>query len=481
MLPLRKVSPGRVALTSYYSKLFVERSERKSNNYPNWLINQVRNIGLNVDDKRIVDVKLSNVFYSDLTLPRGYSTLATTFSSFKAGDYQFVLDYKRRPTADDESLRAALESDKGSVCVGSVANTKDYLVMNADSLMLQVNASGKVVKELGTLEDVIGLSNADRPLEYAEIGIMGKSIPLGLVLAKLMGFGTLLATLKVKHRRVKSGESLKLDENEYAIRFADQTIVVERGNAKADMILNGFNRYHRDIKRYGIFQFDKAEVYDVIMERNDLGPRYAREIEMLNQLWVDHITREILTDMKEPTNLIGLLMRSVELLTTDWHPDVMDMNFMRDCGYERMAGNLYTELCKSIRAYKARPLSKQSSVELNPQAVWQQLLQDPAVSLIEQSNPIHNLKEKEVVIFGGIGGRSARTMVAPNRRFHRSNMGVVSEATVDNSDVATTTTLVADPNYLTVRGISRRVEKSDGPAKLVSTSMLLGAGLDRDD
>ncbi len=67
-------------------------------------------------------------------------------------------------------------------------------------------------------------------------------------------------------------------------------------------------------------------------------------MDLIVDMFIDPITKEILTEMKEPTDFIGLLVRSAELLQTDWSPDETDMMHMRIKGYERMAGAVYTEL-----------------------------------------------------------------------------------------------------------------------------------------
>ncbi len=82
-LPIRKLSPSKVALTSYYSKLFVERSPRASCDYPRWLTNQIRSEALNIESVKIKELRSADVFDSSLHLPRVYSTLAMSFRSFE--------------------------------------------------------------------------------------------------------------------------------------------------------------------------------------------------------------------------------------------------------------------------------------------------------------------------------------------------------------------------------------------------------------
>lgn len=160
----------------------------------------------------------------------------------------------------------------------------------------------------------------------------------------------------------------------------------------------------------------------------------------------------------------------------------MHSDFLRDKGYERIAGMAYFEMVKALRTYNAKPLNANNSLDVNPQAVWMSILKDQTVMPVDDSNPVHALKDVEVVVFSGSGGRSTRSMTGKSRVFDRSNMGLVSEATVDSADVATITYTSADPNYTSVRGTSRRIRDTKNiGTKMVSTSMLLAPGADHDD
>ena len=248
------------------------------------------------------------------------------------------------------------------------------------------------------------------------------------------------------------------------------------------MMLGGFHQYREAIRNYSVYDFDNKDVYYNVLEANGIGVRYIREMDLMFQLFVDHITKELLVEMKEPTDFVGLLIRSCELLLTDHHPDETDMEYMRIRGYERLARAVYNELVKSTRLYSARPIGSGTAIEVNPQAVWQSVLQDASLGLVEESNPIHNLKEKEVVTYAGTGGRSSRSMVKRSRIYHENDMGVISEATVDSSDVAVITYLTANPNFNTLRGTTRRYDKKeDGPTNLLSTSALLAPAATHDD
>lgn len=483
-LPIRKTAPDTVALTSYVSKMFVKRTDRSNFNYDKWLTSVVMNLSLNGDGTLVSEVRMSDVFTSDVHLPRVYTILARKLSSFKFGIYNFSFDWANRIAFYGLEMATVLDKFKEEkLLLTPVAKSFDTILLidkYGDLHEVSTVEKGKP-KNVGSFESFIGIDESNKPHDVAEVGIFGKEIPLGFVLGYHTGLGNLLATLKTKFRRMSKGSSYGLTEKEFAIKFEDETLIIEK-NGINELVLGGFNRYAKQIKRYSVYAFDKKEVYANVLDDNGIGVRWVREFGLLYSIWVDHITRDILIEMKEPTDLYLLFIRAAELLLTDQSPHQMDNTYMRDKGYERFAGMVYFELAKSLRGYASRPANASASVELNPQAVWMGILQDQSVMPIEESNPVHSLREKEEIIYSGAGGRTARSMTASARIFHESSKGVVSESTKDSGDAATVVYTTADPNYTTLRGTSRRLEKDEGNAtKLVSTSMLLAPGAQHDD
>jgi hypothetical protein len=248
------------------------------------------------------------------------------------------------------------------------------------------------------------------------------------------------------------------------------------------MVLAGFNEFHRSLRTYNVHEFDRRGVYLNVLESSGASQRYLREIDLQYQLFIDPITRELLIDMKEPTDYQSLLLRACEMLLTDQHPDELDSAWMRVKGYERMAGAVYSEIVRSIRVHNGRAGKSRVPIDLHPFQVWKNITQDPAKIQVSEINPIQNLKEMEAVTYSGVGGRGSRSMTKATRVYHENDMGTISESTVDSSDVAINTYTSADPQFTSLRGLSRRydVEKS-GPTALLSTSALMAPTADRDD
>ena len=109
-------------------------------------------------------------------------------------------------------------------------------------------------------------------------------------------------------------------------------------------------------------------------------------------------------------------------------------------------------------------------------------MEDPAMMLVADINPIKSIKETEAVTMAGDGGRSKRSMVKHTRGFHKNDMGLISESTVDNSDVGINIHLSANPQITSLRGKSRPYDFAEhGPTSLLSTSAMLAPLSDKDD
>lgn len=485
-LPIRKTGPDRVALTSYYGKAFINRSDKRVNDYGQWLRNSVMAMGLDDTNDIVTNLHPGNVFDNTFESPKLFSALSMGFRGFTftpaggRGSYQVSLSpVKREELYGEEAIRT-YEKD-GSRILGAHNDGETLLVVDKHNALYRTTADG-TLEDLPGVEELLGLPIEKAPVDFAELKVMARSIPIGIVLGFEMGLERLMKLLGVTPRRVAAGQRAGLAEDEYSIVFSDETLVFSRDDQLASMVLGGFNEYHRAIRKYSVYEFDKSGVYLNVLEENGNSARFIREITLMYQLFIDPITRDLLVEMGEPTTFRGLLLRACEMLLTDQHPDELDPAFMRIKGYERMAGAVYSELVRSVRAHGSRSGKSRLPIDLHPYAVWKNISQDPSIALVSDINPIENLKQQEAVTYSGTGGRGGRSMTKHTRAYHKNDMGTISESTVDSSDVGINTFTSADPQFTSLRGISKRFKKGEtGATALLSTSALLSPGSDRDD
>jgi hypothetical protein len=477
-VPIRKIAPDTVALTSYYGKTFVSRSNKKVNDYSEWLRQQIMSKGLDATDNSIIALGTADVFDNEFSCPKVYSTVAQAFKGFTAGKYVFSFDHTKRVELYGKAAIAQFEKD--GLLLFATDGKETYLGVDNNNEIYE--CLGKNTKLLGSLEDVLGIDNQNAPVEFSEVKVGGKVISVGFILAYQLGLTSLLELLEVEPRKVPAGQRINLAKDEYSIVFSDVTYVFSKTDKLATMILAGLNEYSKPLRRYNVGTLDNPNIYLNILEFVGMSARYLREIDMFKNLFVDPITKDLLVEMNEPTTTQGLLVRSSELLLSDKHPDMMDMRFMRIKGYERLAGAVYAELVQAIRAHSGRPGKASKPLEMAPYAVWKRIVEDPSMSLVSDINPIENIKQTEAVTYSGTGGRGSRTMTKITRQYHESDMGVISESTKDSAAVGVNIYTSADPQFKSLRGTTNPYEPGvTGPSSLISSSALLAPGSSNDD
>lgn len=483
-LPIRKVAQNSVALTSYFSKMFVNRTDRMQFNFERWIIQQI-NLAAMDPNSKVGEVIYEDVFNRDVKLPYSYTSIARHISALSYGETKLSFNYANIQIVFPESVLKLLNIEK-QIPVGYREGSSEsavlYLEQN-DELFVRYINSGKV-ESLGDIPRFLGMESSKRPVEYAEVRLMGTPVPVVFLLGYKIGLGNLIKTTGVTCRRLpRRGKGNIFADYEFPVYFEDEILVFDKRERKAELIFNGLNRLKNVIKGLSVYSFDKPDIYARCIKALGGEFRHTKFYDLMYSSWVDHMTRELLIEMEEPTDMVLLFLSAVDKLADDQHkdPNGIEGSYIR--GYRRIVGMMYEQLFKEIRRYNNAPLSKSSRLELNPKAVWFSIIQDQTVGPIEESNPIHAIKEKEVVVFRGAGGRSADSMTAKHRQFAKDAVGVVSEANVDNGSVGTVTYLTADPNIVSLSGINKPLEDpaSAGKTKLQSTAMLISAGSDTDD
>lgn len=482
-LPIRKVSPTKVSLTTYYGKLFVVKSDRKLFNLEKYYIN---NIQAKMFDGTIDEVNFGNVFDKLIeNIHPNYQMIAKKFESFtyRSPDnrtWYTHFNYKTRDSLlkGNVELLTKLETQLDATIFATDSLNKEHLFIDNKSGLVY---SSNVNLPPTTLEKFLDIIQSP-PLEMAEIKIFSKSIPLGILLGYYLGLSKLCKLLNVKYRKVFRGSRSNLLETEYEIKFGDETWIFDKRDYKAQLILNGFNQYRRYLGDYSAQQFEQKDVYMSILREAGIPLSFENEFKLLKRMFIDDISKSLLEQIKEPTEFIPLLVRAAELLTKMWSRDEINMEDMVISGYDRIAGHVYSELVRNLKAMNNAPTQARKRFDLPQTHIMQQIMKDPSMAIVDDINPIHNLKEHDIVTFNGTGGRSSRSMVSHTRAYHETDLGTISEQTVDNSNVGTITYLTASPEQTSIYGTFKPLDKNNyGSANVLSSAGNTHVCSDTDD
>ena len=474
-IPIRKVKPSRVALTSYYGKLFIYRSELSSDSRARWLTKHISAFALDAEDKRVTKALFSsNDIPTSEKLPLDFTALIPVISSFKAGSVNFDFNLKDRENRYKEADLKAAKKAKLVICG---ANANGLIGMRDDNVLYELSSG----TPLGFINDVVGGHWSTEPQDKIYASVFGKKLPLGLILGRYIGIDALIKTTGAKVRKVNANVKAIPEAGEYRIRFKDVTLLVDSTDRVSSMLLAGFNRSKDSIKDFNYDEFNRPDVYTNLFSTLGAHHLAIRELKLMREAFIDPITEEILLDMKEPHRFIPLLFKAADLLKDDRSPDETDPEFMRIRGYERVSGAIYKTFIDSVRVQRGSPDPGNTGLEIRTNAVWQFMVGDQTTQLVQEINPTHTLKERSAVSLTGEGGRDSSNIMLSTRVFHKKDVGIFSEAGVDSAKVGTKQDLVADASLTNLRGMMGKYDSSTKAVGALSVSGNVLPGLQNDD
>jgi len=475
-IPIRKIAPTEVSLSSYYGKNLVHTGAKKANSVIEAIKKRISAEVMN-QNGYIENAATANVFDEKFDSPYIYGLMSSSYKTIRTTDYILSFDHKDRDAMFGEAFIKAHEKD-GAVLVGLSKKKQAIRVMRDNTFQILID--GKWIP-VGDIFDVLKLDYSKIPLTFSEVNVFSKSLPVGVVLGYYMGFTNLITLLKAKHRIEEKTRGVTLERYEYSIVFNDKTYIFDQRDREASMILAGFSQFQKQTKMFPASEFDYKNVYLNLLEAKKMTAVYIRELDNIRDMFVDPITQGILQDMKMPETYEGLLIKASSMLLSYQSPKGHDTQYMRLRGYERFAGAVYKTLVNSIRSFKSRNIAGRSKIEMAPYDVWSLITKDSSVKLVEDINPIQNIKEIEAYTFVGEGGRNKDTMTKETREFLPSATGFLGDATVDSSDVGVNGSMSSNPNISGVRGIPVIDNRKFDPANMVSVTSLLHPFTHNDD
>ena len=474
--PLRKISPIRVAVTSNYGKMFIGRTERKTNDPDSYITNYIQQdyLGEGVVVKKLVPGKK---LLNKVKTPNIYNVLARSFSEIHTTELTLLTNPTTVSNHITEEVSKSIE-DKGYVFCG-YTKSKDVVVVGYDNVFYNYS---KNLEPIGSIEDILNIDPDKVPKPFSTMKVLGDDIPLGIVLSYYLGLSGLLAVTDTKYQILPPRQQFKPNRNQLVLRFEDYKLLIETDTVEKQLLFNGFLFYKEFTKQYPLSSFDDTPIFLNLLEFRSSGLIHLKELDNLKKRFIDPITRDVLEELNEPTDYLKVLLKANYMLSDYNHPDINDPNYCRIRGFDRVPGLMYRALCESIREYNLKSRTG-SKIAIDPYKVWNYITQDSTVKTSEDLNPILNLKEAEAVTFTGLDGLNKDATPKQLRRFHENDTGLTSESTVDSADVALNIYLSPYAKLNSVRGI---VDKNstvvkDNPASLFSTGVQVSPIAEHDD
>jgi len=472
-IPVKKISNNRASLNSYFGKLFISKATFKKDDKGYWFQRQL--LKMYSDGAGVRDVTLVPVLSPDSNIPRDLGLIGRYVKGFGYKGISFNFEYANRFAGLDEPTHSKLEKS-GSVIIGRKG--KVPVLMKSDNTIYI--ADGKNTS-IGTVFEFLGMDTSKSPMEYCNAKVYKEQIPVCVLLSYYIGFDNLIKHLKIKHRVVESSRTVVDPAKEYKITFLDTTYVITKDHGVGDLIMGGFNSIKKQLKTINKGVLNARGRFGALFTAMGLPILYVNEVKLMEDMFIDPMTKQVLELYKLPTSFTGLLIKAVEILEDDnyKHPNDLSGSMIR--GYERISGMMYLELVKAIRLHANRSHFAKSKITVNPYAVNTLVTADSSTTTVDDLNPLAGVKQMEDVTYLGAHGRKEETMSESTRIMHKSEIGVISEGAKDSGAVGISAYLTASPNISNVRGTVEEPKPGDGWGSRLSTAGMLAPFGTKDD
>lgn len=475
-LPIAKTTYRTVALTSYYGKNFIERNPNVAHTFEKWFAKRINLLTFGRKLNLVNKFETGTLSDAHLKLPPHYRAIANqfTFIDTKSLHLRFTL-WKM----DEDFVKGHVTN--GMYPCGEILKTEDSaakpLAMDWDGNVHVID--GDKYNFFGYITEIIDPNMPREPMEYSQTSLYGTPVPLVMIMIKMNGLVETLKIMKVKYESHVTGVRVPQGRYNWVLKLKDITYDLKLDTPEKRMMFGGLVTVNKISKNFTDADLNQTRRMNGIMNSLKLTTSHLKEMVLMDDMFIDPITMEQLILMKEPTEYEGLLIRSNELLSNDEFP--VD-KVTRYKGYERFAGMMYGELVRSIRTHRGSSNPTHTKLQVMPSTLWLNIAQDETVAIIEESNPIHNCKEQEATTSTGNGGRGTRSMTKITRKFEKSDVGVISEASPDSGKVGIRTFTSVNPVFENVRGVPRKYDKTkDGPASHLSVAGMISPGTTHDD
>lgn len=476
-IPICKISPTRVSLISNYNKTLVDKVQSVRHSLPEYLATKAADLGLKLIPKHNT--------YIGVKAPCDYKQLGSKYAKISTDTYRFYFEYEDRYTFFDQKSDQHISSfssleEKHGVLVGQKRNTTEYVFMSQNNMCTTVDIeSNNITESNKPIVEYFGSINI--PSEWCNLKILDKNLPIIFILAYRYGLSSVLSNLKIKYRFISKSDKEKIvrKSTEIRIQLADGSLLFDRYPLEHSYLLAGLS-FFTTLTNYNLHEFDDKDVYYQLLSDKGMSTNYLKGIDAYFSFFIDPITKEILHEMGEPTNTKDLLIRAVNMLvdSTDKAPSAISNFRLRSA--EKIPAMIYNEIARQYANY-INSNFKDVSFSINTEAIFQRILQDETMTLREDLNPIHAIKETSKVTYTGFGGRSSEAFVTRDRKYPKDAIGVLGETTTDSGSVGMVSALTGDPKIKNLRGMFEAEAPNLNTVNKLSDTSLLIPGSTHDD
>jgi hypothetical protein len=483
-LPVVKTKPDVVEISTSYSKITVERTSEKVSRRNIRLLKILKAAEPSARGWKIAwgdNTVHNDAFVSDFE----YEEIAGSVSSIDASRYSIDFDRQRLTeeigTLDFPDGFFAKDSDDTPLAIEK--STSDVVHIKGGKVYLAVPSKDgkKIISDdliAGSMHEfilsAIGLSDAKMPtigksFVYSRAKMIETFYPVFSLCGFMEGMTNVLKRYGVRYY-FKDKRDASLVSKWVEIRFADGYLYYE-DTMRNTMLLDIL--YMMDTADYNFREFDTERPYtDFFVNRLGQVPYARNTIRLHLSAMVDPITYDVQKDLRQPTDIVGMLLFANTLLTTNTCRDLNDARNYRIRGNEEIYAAMYKVIADAYKNFQnARMNGHRGGIDLPRNALIKTLTNQVNINPASVLNPVLELESSAACTAKGFNGVNLDRAYTLKMRSYddKSMMGFISgNDTQFGGTAGITRSISYDPKITDVRGYITDVDHS----KLSATNVL---------
>ncbi|HQM18182.1 MAG TPA: hypothetical protein PKZ13_02685 [Bacilli bacterium] len=414
-MPIVKLEPDRVQITTNYNKHFVTRFGQKFSEKLSYLklLFTKQNLLKYKKQGSTFDYKFGNSLKNNgkYTVSSEYSDISSYLYSLDIENYKLIFDQQtiqdildiKKPKYDEKlSVKATFNkeeyfmigytSDKKQLILSNILDKKVYLYNGTKYEPIDMTLSSWIVELVynNTTEKVKDITSAkiktNTKLTYSRMEINNKVLPIAVLLGYELGLLNLLERYNIEYTFETKNKSLSVQDDIGKIKFKDGYLYYDTSKIRNSMLLSGL--LEMNCEEIVFADMNEKDPYvdffgDAFNSRN-AAKGFHNSISLL----IDPITKEILEELNLSTNVYDVLLYANTLLEDVSFTEPNDVNNFRIRGAEQVPAMMYKVLADAFKHYKDSKHAKNPvKITVDPDILTKKLMELKTIESYSSLNP----------------------------------------------------------------------------------------------
>ena len=477
-LPLVKISNDTVMLVTNYNKMSIKRVDGRS-------LREVTLIEKIFESSKLMQEHFvtgsASVDNREFITGVEYDEYAKNYISYSSGKLKLYFNQKE---ATEIAKKKEITIPEKSFFIGFSGKDPIFIQMNTQRDQNNKSISDHIIESLDE-EDASTFTSLQmkvpKRLMYTKVTTMKQDVPIGVLICLWEGLTKLLAKGNIEYRLVDRVKSSDIASNEDFLRFKN-CYLIYKTSIPVELLMNGLKVLNT--KDYDISEMDGPGPYVPYMEKKYGKISILNALNNVYEFTIGNIEKEILRDMKLPTDLVSLMVYANNLLADNQYISELDMSEYRIRCAEILPAILYDCIAKAYVPYKNSNGKKKLSIPQD--AVIKKLVALQTVEDCSTLNPFLELETTHGVSTKGWRGVNLEeSYTVPKRSYDKSMTGIIGVSSSPDAQVGVNRTLTMEPSINSVRGYldikSDNLDQLKDVNLFSPAEMLIPLGATRDD